>query len=292
MGKTKPLGLLLGLAGNAAIAWGLYHLMEIGSCGDVGQPSCPADAWPYFVALPVGIIVSILSIFLGGGAFIFGGVFLAVGIGSLAAGIWGDNEETQTFALIFGAAFTFFGLLPLVGGLLLRPMAKAKLEKAERLVATGGRGIGTVIEVSDTGITINDNPRVHLRMRIEPSDGSAPFEREKTVTVSRVAIPRAGDRFPVFYDREDPSNWGYGTEMEPDAPADIRELFEAANAPGVQFGAPTAVPAASPVPSPLDEIARLNDLRLKGAVTDEEFEEAKDRLLAQLGNGTVPPPAA
>jgi hypothetical protein len=292
MGRTRPVGLLLGLAGCAALAWGLYHLIEIGSCGDVGQPSCPADAWPYFVALPLGIIVAVLSIFFGGGAIVFGGIFLAVGLGSLAAGIWGDNDETRTFAYIFGGAFAFFGLLPLLGGLALRPMAKAKLEKAERLVATGGRGIGTVIEVSDTGMTINDNPRVHLRMRVEPTDGSAPFEREKTITVSRVAIPRAGDRFPVFYDREDPSNWGYGTEMEADAPADIRQLFAAASqAPGVEFGTPS--PAAPPAPatrSPLDEIARLNDLRMKGAVTDEEFEEAKDRLLAQLGNG-IPPQA-
>ena len=206
-----------------------------------------------------------ISIFLGGGAIVFAGIFLAVGIGSLAAGIWGDNEETQTFALIFGGAFTLFGLLPLVGGLALRPMAKAKLEKAQKLVASGGRGIGTVVEVSDTGITINDNPRVHLRMRVEPTDGSAPFEREKTITVSRVAIPRAGDRFPVFYDRDDPSNWGYGTEMEADAPADIRALFaEAAAGPGGRVRDADPVAPAGASPSPIDEIARLNDLRLKG----------------------------
>src|SRR3954452_8775936 len=139
MGKTKPLGLLLGLAGNLALAWGLFHLMEIGSCGDIGQPSCPSDAWPYFVALPLGIIVAVISVFLGGGVFSFAGVFIAVGVGSIAAGIWGDNDDMRTFAYIFGGAFLFFGLLPLVGGLALRPMAKAKAEKAERLVATGGR---------------------------------------------------------------------------------------------------------------------------------------------------------
>src|SRR5690349_12428916 len=105
MGKTRPVGLVLGLAGNAARGWGLYHLMEIGSCGDIGQPSCPADAGPYFVALPLGIIVSVISVFFGGGAIVFAGVFLAVGVGSLAAGIWGDNDETRTFSYIFGGAF-------------------------------------------------------------------------------------------------------------------------------------------------------------------------------------------
>src|SRR6266511_2992062 len=120
MGQTKPLGLLLGLAGNAALGWGLYHLIQIGSCGDVGQQSCPSDAWPYFVALPVGILVSVISIFLGGGALVFGGVF------------------------------PFFGLLPLVGALALRPWRRAKVEKAERLVATGGRGVVTFVDAQNT----------------------------------------------------------------------------------------------------------------------------------------------
>src|SRR4051794_27355370 len=110
MGKAKPLGLLLGLAGNVAIAWGLFHLIEIGSCGGAGQPSCPSDAWPYFVALPVGITVSVISIFLGGGVLGFAGVFIAVGLGSLAAGIWGDNDDIRTFAYVFGGAFVFFGM--------------------------------------------------------------------------------------------------------------------------------------------------------------------------------------
>src|SRR6266542_2453143 len=179
MGATKPAGVLLGLAGNAALGWGLYHLIQIGSCGDVGQQSCPSDAWPYFVALPVGILVSVISIFLGGGALVFAGVFLAVGVGSLAAAIWGDNDDTRTFAYAFGGGFAFFGLLPLVGALALRPWRRAKVEKAERLVATGGRGVGTLVDVQDTGVTINDNPRVKLRMRVEPLDGTAAFEREK-----------------------------------------------------------------------------------------------------------------
>ena len=283
MGKTKPFGVILGLAGNAALAWGLFHLMEIGSCGDIGQPSCPADAWPYFVAVPLGIIVSVISVFFGGGAIAFAGVFLAIGVGSLAAGLWGDNEEMRTFSLIFGGMFAFFGLVPLIGGLALKSLARRKVERAERLVATGGRGVGTVVEVTDTGITINDNPRVDVRMRVEPTDGSPAFEREKTITVSRVAIPRPGDRFPVFYDREDPSNWGYGTDIEAHAPPDIRALFEQAQR-DVEFATPAA-PAPAPAPSPLDEIARLNDLRLKGAITDEEFQSTKDRLLAQLGGG-------
>ena len=61
-------------------------------------------------------------------------------------------------------------------------------------------------------MTINDNPRVQLVMRIQPEDGSPAFDATKAVTVSRIAIPRAGDQFPVWYDRANPTQWAYGAQ--------------------------------------------------------------------------------
>jgi hypothetical protein len=40
-----------------------------------------------------------------------------------------------------------------------------------------------------------------------------------------------------------------------------------------------AAPAAAPASAPADELAKLNDLRLKGVLTDAEFEAAKARVL-------------
>ena len=74
---------------------------------------------------------------------------------------------------------------------------KSKQEKAVNLVETGSRAVGTVLSVADTGVTMNDNPRVQMNFRIEPLDGSPAFEAEKTKVVSRVQIPRAGDRYPA-----------------------------------------------------------------------------------------------
>src|SRR4051794_22383352 len=74
---------------------------------------------------------------------------------------------------------------------------RGKREKAKNLFETGSRGIGTITQVQDTGMTVNDNPRVKLHFRIEPLDGSAAFDGQKTKTVSRVEIPRAGDRYPI-----------------------------------------------------------------------------------------------
>jgi hypothetical protein len=54
--------------------------------------------------------------------------------------------------------------------------------------------------VQDTGTTINDNPRIKMIFRVEPLDDSPAFDATKTTTVSRVQIPRQGDRYPEFAD--------------------------------------------------------------------------------------------
>jgi hypothetical protein len=276
-GKLRPIGLVMGLVGCFWFGWGLYHLMEIGSCGG-DAPPCPDDSWPYFLAMPGGIILSVVSIFLGSGFVGFTGIFVAVGLSSVLSAAVGDAED-ETFAYVFGGLFLFFGLLPLA----FIPFAKRKMVRAAQLVEQGSEAIGTVLEVRDTGVTINDNPRVKLRMRIEPRDGSAPFEAEKAITVSRVAIPRAGDRFPVWFDAADRSRWAFGTDVQANASPKVRALFAAA-AQGKPLAPQPPAPPAAPAPQedPIARIAQLNELRMKGALTDEEFQAAKDRLLQAL----------
>ncbi len=85
---------------------------------------------------------------------------------------------------------------------------KSKKKKAAELFETGAKGAGTLISVKDTGMTVNDNPRVKMTFRVEPLDGSPAFDASKTTTVPRVEIPRQGDRYPVWYDQQDPSKLG------------------------------------------------------------------------------------
>jgi hypothetical protein len=140
-----------------------------------------------------------------------------------------------------------------------------------------------VIQVQDTGMTINDNPRVNMVFRVEPIDGTPAFDAQKTTTVSRVEIPRQGDRYPVWYDLTDPSNtWAYATVADDNGRATMRQLFgDAANG-FVGMGAPPAA-AAPPAPAapadPLDQLSKLADLHAKGALTDEEFAQQKAKLL-------------
>src|SRR5690242_21714137 len=86
---------------------------------------------------------------------------------------------------------------------------KSKKAKAEELMTTGARGVGTITDVRDTGMTINDNPRVKVTFEIQPLDGSTAFTAEKTKTVSRVRIPQIGCRYPIFYDAADPSTFAW-----------------------------------------------------------------------------------
>jgi hypothetical protein len=163
---------------------------------------------------------------------------------------------------------------------------RGKKAKAAKLFETGAKGVGTVLTVQDTGMTINDNPRVKMVFQVEPLEGGAPFEARKTSTVSRVEIPRQGDRYPVWYDREDPSEtWAYATVADETGRQQIRQLFGAAADGFVGMGgAPAAAPAAAPAPAedPLDRLKKLDELRASGVLSDEEFEAQKAKLLASM----------
>jgi Short C-terminal domain/Protein of unknown function (DUF3592) len=166
---------------------------------------------------------------------------------------------------------------------------KEKREKAANLVATGSRAVGTISDVEDTGMTINDNPRVRIRFRVEPLDGSAAFDAEKTQTVSRVQIPQIGQRYPIFFDPADPSSFAYATVDDEQGRASIVSMFgDAFGADGSGVGqtaaaAPAAAPAATAsAPDPLEQIKKLAELRDAGALSDAEFEAKKSELLGSV----------
>lgn len=159
-----------------------------------------------------------------------------------------------------------------------------KRKKAANLMETGTRAVGTIVGVRDTGMTINDNPRVLISFRIDPLDGSASFQADKKATVSRVAIPQAGQRFPVWFDTEDHSSFAYATIDNEQGRQQIAAMFGDAFGPGaVGVGqaeaAPVAAPAAVATADPIEQIGKLNELRQAGALSDAEFEAQKQRIL-------------
>ena len=154
---------------------------------------------------------------------------------------------------------------------------KKKREQAMNLFETGSKAIGVILSVQDTGVTINElNPRVRMTFRIEPIDGSEPFEGQKTKTVSRAEIPRAGDRFPVWYDPADHESWAYATIDNEQGREQIRQMF------GDKADQITGVGNLATAIDPLDRLKKLDELRAAGVLTNDEFETKKAELLAQM----------
>lgn len=276
----KPIPFLVALAGLGAFSWGLYHLLLTGSCGGAYAP-CPAGSGKYFIGVAAGLPVAIVATIAGGGALTFIGMFLAVGVTSIVAGFSDQGADMRGFLFPFGGIFVTVALAPL----LVAPWVLARRRKAARLVEHGTQAIGTVTAVEDTNVTVNNNPRVKLLFRIEPQDGTPAFEAAKTVTVSRVEIPRAGDRYPVWFDPEDHDTFAFGTAITSEAAPGVRRLFALAGRAAGPTLPPPETPAPPADPDPFAKLARLNELRLAGALTDEEFKVQKQLLLQRISAG-------
>ena len=158
---------------------------------------------------------------------------------------------------------------------------KSKAQKAQDLMATGSKGVGTVVSVQDTGTTINDNPRVKMVFRVEPLDGSPALDLEKKTTVSRVEIPRQGDRYPVWYDPQDTSTWAYATIADDSGRENIRQMFGEAAESFVGMNAPgaPAPAAAGGAQDTVEALKQLADLHSQGILSDDEFAAQKAKLL-------------
>jgi len=163
-------------------------------------------------------------------------------------------------------------------------MFGGKRKKAENLMQSGAKGVGTIVGVRDTGMTINDNPRVVVSFRIDPLDGTPAFQADKKVTVSRVAIPQAGQRYPVWYDAEDHSSFMYAMIDNEEGRQQIVAMFGDAFGPdGSGVGQTASAPIAAAPPAapadPIEQLAKLDALRQSGALSDEEFAAQKARVL-------------
>jgi len=273
--RPRTAASLVALAAAYFINEGIYALMLVGSCSTPagpGETPCPPGSEKYFFYLFFGIIVAMGAIFAGGSWFAFLSIFAAVGIGAIRAGMAPEAPEGTGWYFFFGLTF----LLTPLSGLIALPFVGLKRLRAARLLSNGHTGTGTVLAIGDTGVTINGNPRVRLTFRIEPSDGvTPPFEATKTTTVSRVQLPRVGDRYPVWFDPDDHDKWAFATGPGTAAVEQpgLRKLVELA-----KRGAQPGVPAPQPQ-HVVGELNRLNELRLTGKITAEEFASRTADLL-------------
>ncbi len=106
------------------------------------------------------------------------------------------NSTLYLVLLLAGSAVFLWGMF---SGFLTTP------GNYRRLMKTGVEAEATILAVSDTGVTINKNPYVKMRLRVQPI-GVAAYETEVKAMVSRVAIPRPGDGVRVKFDPNKPED--------------------------------------------------------------------------------------
>ena len=115
-------------------------------------------------------------------------------------------------------------------------------KRKRRLEEAGVTAQAQVLSVHDTGMTVNNNPRIKITLAVSPTDGSAAFQVSTKQTVSRVAIPRAGDVYMVRYDPEDHENFvfeadgGGGAAAAPAVDLDTVSAGDIANAASANMG--------------------------------------------------------
>lgn len=68
----------------------------------------------------------------------------------------------------------------------------------------GMDGTAEVLSVEDTGATINMNPVVEMKLNVNTAMGTS-FETTCRTMVSRIAVPRKGDKIAIKYNPADPS---------------------------------------------------------------------------------------
>jgi hypothetical protein len=113
-----------------------------------------------------------------------------------------DGYNLKWFFYLMGTGFL---VIPLATsfGILLWLLVKRK--RIEELVATGKQGTAVVLGLSDTGVTINDDPRVKLLLEIHIPNYQ-PYQAQKTVTLPLIYLPQVqtGSTIQILADPEQP----------------------------------------------------------------------------------------
>jgi hypothetical protein len=162
---------------------------------------------------------------------------------------------------------------------------KKKEEQAMNLVQSGAVGVGTLTDVQDTGITINDlNIRVKLHFRVDPVDGSPAFEAQKTTTVNRVRVPPIGARYPIFFDPADHDTFAYVDGISDDSGRQLilSKFGDAFGPDAAGVGMIGIAPVAPAAEDPLDKLKKLGELRDSGVLTEEEFAAQKAAIMGSV----------
>jgi len=132
-------------------------------------------------------------------------------------------------------------------------------------IKNGVKTKARVLEVRDTGVTINDNPQVGLKLELRTQEGTS-LEVEAKTIVSRlnVAHVQPGVFANVIYDPLKPQRVQVESIEAEEQPAPDDESNE------------------ERTPSTAERLLELSDLRARGLVTEEEYQAKRTEILKYL----------
>ena len=138
-------------------------------------------------------------------------IFLVIGVVMFFIGLivsphalTDDGYNLRYFMFLMGGFFALIGIImPAIGGLFFF----LRRRKIENLLATGQRGTAKILQVKNTGITINDNPRLNFLLEMH-FENYPPYQVWKKVTVAPEKMPamQVGSSINVLADPDDPQN--------------------------------------------------------------------------------------
>jgi hypothetical protein len=135
---------------------------------------------------------------------LLGGFFFYQGLIASNTALTDDGYSLKTFWFLMGAGFTVIPVLIVIGTLI---FVVRKRNQIKEIVTYGKPGTAKVLKLSDTGVRINDDPRIKLLLEISIPDYPT-YQAEKTLTLSIVYLPRVqvGSTVSVLADPTQPGD--------------------------------------------------------------------------------------
>jgi hypothetical protein len=183
---------------------------------------------------------------------------------------------------------------------------------SRRLQREGKPAWARVTSVEDTGVTVNQNPRIAITLHVEP-DGEPAFEIATKKVVSRLSVPQVGSTVAIRYDPNDHERFVFddgsalaaGAAGAQGVPARfeqslrlalaqkgvtgelqeraVREALAAAGsgATTIDLREYTQGRSEDEEDDRLERLKKLGELKASGVLTESEFEAEKAKILAE-----------
>lgn len=122
-----------------------------------------------------------------------------IGMFSMPSGSydWIDLPMITRMGIVGTGIFFAISMVTMIGSPLVSWVSNRSLQ------TKGLQAQATILEVRDTGTTINQSPLVHLKLQVEPGDRPA-FQADTELLINRLQVPQIqpGVKVAVRYDPE------------------------------------------------------------------------------------------